>query len=843
RTIRQHNITFVNCTPSAFQPLVDFDAQYESLQTLRCVYLGGEPLKPAFLAPWLQSGSCNARIINSYGPAECTDVAASYRIDSREIGQLSTVPVGRPIRNAKVYVLDKNRQPVPIGALGEFYIGGAGVSAGYFNRPELTADRFVPVKVDGQEPQLLYRTGDVGKWLPDGNLEFLGRADHQVKIRGFRIELSEIETQMLQHENMKEVIVAAKGDENDPYLCAYIVADRELPGAELKAYLSEYLPDYMVPPYYVQMDKLPLTPNGKVDRNALPDPDKTAQAGVQYAAPTNETEAKLLDIFQQVLNVQGIGTRHDFFELGGHSLLVMRLVLRIQETFNVEVSVRDVFSHSMTESLARLIGSKVQTSDLAPALLPIQRTEPDTVIFPLSYAQQRLWFLDQLHPGSSNYNMVGAYKLTGEVNSARLKAVFNEIARRHAVLRTTFGVREGIPYQYVSAEARIDFRSMQIPDDQEMSASIQDEAKVGFDLAHGPLLRVILMRKESDLSEHVLVVNMHHIISDGWSLNVLVREFGELWKLSGEPEGDFSQFPQPAVQYGDYSVWQRDLFESGCLNEQMAYWKRQLSGHKGILELPTDKIRSTSGVGRAAEVPIRIAESELKLLKQLAQTNGCTLYMVLLAAYAVVIQRYSGEDDIVIGTAVANRSRSELEGLIGFFANTLALRIDLSEDLRLSEYLERVKNIVLNGFSNGDVPFDVVLDEVNPPRLPGTHPLFQMMFILQTASPAAISLEGLEITPVHMPLDESKFDLFLNLEEVRGELVGQLEFNEDLFHAEQIRRLGVYLTSLLDAWVKNTDGKLSEMKAPIPAVSQVKPVLSPQDLRGLLNKLTSGRSG
>ncbi|WP_090834494.1 amino acid adenylation domain-containing protein [Paenibacillus sophorae] len=843
RIIKQQNITFVNCTPSAFQPLVDFDTKFESLKTLRCVYLGGEPLKPAFLTPWIRSGACNARIINSYGPAECTDVATSYQIDGREFEHLATVPVGKPIRNAKVYVLDKNRQPVPLGTLGEFYIGGVGVSAGYFNRPELTADRFVSVKVDGQEPQLLYRTGDVGKWLPDGNLEFLGRVDHQVKIRGFRIELSEIETQMLQHDNIKEAIVSAKGNEDDLYLCAYVVADRELPGAELKAYLSEYLPDYMVPPYYVQMDKLPLTPNGKVDRNALPEPDKAAQASVKYVAPTNEIEAKLLDIFQQVLNVQGIGTHHDFFELGGHSLLVMRLVLRIQETFNVGISVRDVFSHSLTESLSRLIGSKVQTSDLSPGLLPIQKTDPDTVIFPLSYAQQRLWFLDQLNPGSSNYNMVGAYKLTGEINSARLEAVFNEIARRHAILRTTFGVREGVPYQHVNAEPRIGFHCIEIPAEQEVSTLIQEEARVGFDLTHGPLLRVLLMRKEGHQSEHVLVVNMHHIISDGWSLNVLVREIGELWKLSGEPEGDFSQFQQPVLQYGDYSIWQRDLFETGYLNEQMVYWKQHLGGHKGVLELPTDKTRSTSGVGRGAEVPIRIAESELTMLKQLAQANSCTLYMVLLAAYAVVIQRYSGEDDIVIGTAVANRSRSELEGLIGFFVNTLALRIDLSEELQLSEYLERVKKVVLNGFSNGDVPFDVVLDEVNPPRLPGIHPLFQTMFILQTASPTTISLQGLEITPVHMPLDESKFDLFLNLEEVRGELVGHLEFNEDLFHGEQIRKLGEYLTSLLDAWVKNADGKLSELKASIQAGRQAKPVLSPQDLRGLLNKLTDGRSG
>ncbi|HEU4962559.1 MAG TPA: amino acid adenylation domain-containing protein [Bacilli bacterium] len=834
QTIAEQEITLAYIPPSLLKEVNETLRSSDRQVVLDKLMVGVEPIKDQVFEDYLALNN-SMKILNAYGPTEATVVATYYPYQSGTVAG-KNVSIGKPVANTRILILNADRL-VPVGVVGELCIAGDGLARGYLNRPDLTAEKFVSSPYGDER---MYKTGDLARWLPDGNIEFLGRSDFQVKMRGYRIELGEIESSLEDLAGIRKAVVVAWTDETrGMYLAAYVshVEDQQPYTVEaLREHLAQRLPTYMIPLHFLVMDQIPLTPNGKVDRKNLPRPTVVADVGTGRKRAYNEVEAKLAPLWFELLG-QEPSDHDDFFESGGHSLLVMRLVTRIQETFNVKISARDVFANSSFESLSRLLGTAVQTDDRSQHLLPIQKAEQGTVEFPLSYAQQRMWFLDQLNPGSSNYNIVGAYKITGAIDPARLETVFCEIARRHAILRTTFGVREGVPYQLVGAEPRIGFRSIEMPAEQDVNSLIMEEARVGFDLAQGPLLRLLFIRNEDPQAGHVLVVNMHHIVSDGWSMNVLVGEFGELWRLSGEQGGDLTQLPQPDLQYGDYSLWQRDLFNTGYFTEQVAYWQQHLGGHKGVLELPTDKPRSTSGVGRAGEVEVRISESELSQLKQLAQTNGCTLYMVLFAAYAIVLQRYSGEDDIVIGTAVANRSRSELEGLIGFFANTLGIRIDLSEDVSLTEYLERVQKAVLDGFANEDVPFDVVVDEVNVPRVPGVHPLFQAMFILQTASPTDISVQGLEITPVHLPMEEAKFDLFLNLEEVQGELVGHLKFNQDLFHEGRIRKLGDYLTSLLGAWVKNPDKKLSELKATIQGERQAKPVLSPQELRDLMAKL------
>lgn len=835
QTIVDQAITLTYIPPSLLNEVNDKLRLSKKPLALNKLMVAVEPFKAQALDNYLALNPAMT-ILNGYGPTESTVLATVFPYQSGTV-EGKYVPIGKPLSNIRILILNGDRL-VPVGVVGELCIAGEGLARGYLNLPDVTAEKFV---ASPYARERMYRTGDLARWLPDGNIEFIGRMDFQVKMRGYRIELGEIESNLQLLTGIKKAVVLAWEDDiRGKYLAAYISYkdDQQPYTAEvLREHLAQHLPSYMIPLHFMVMAHIPVTTNGKIDRKKLPRPTEMTPESIPPNHQFNDIEAQLAPLWSELIGqVPAVGD--DFFESGGHSLLVIRLVTRIQERFNITLSARDIFSYPQFASLARLINAQVQAAAQGAAMSPIRKAAADRVEFPLSFPQQRLWFLAQLNPGGSYYNMTGAWTLTGEVDPHRLKAVFNQVARRHAILRTRFVAHDGVPCQRVEENTGIEFHYVEQLSDEDINRRIQHEASSGFDLAHGPLLRVLLMRKEPASNEYSLVVNMHHIISDGWSMNILVHEVGELWRQSLKAVPQWPALPLPPIQYGDYSLWQHECLEQGVFSEQLTYWQQHLGGHKGILALPTDKLRSPSGVGRAGEIPLHIDCSELNVLKQLAKRNGCTLYMVLLAAYAVVLQRYSGDNDIIIGTAVANRRRRELEGLIGFFVNTLGLRIDLSEDVQLSTYLQQVKKVVLDGFANEDVPFDVVLESINPPRLPGTNPLFQAMFILQTASPAAVSLEGLDISPVYLSLEESKFDLFLNIEEVQGELLGHLIFNQDIFHASRIQKLGEYFTALLASWGKEPDGKLSQLCASVPKGHQIKPLLSPQDIRGLLDKLT-----
>ncbi|EOO16136.1 amino acid adenylation domain-containing protein [Bacillus cereus] len=797
--------------------------------------VGVEPIKDQTLENYLKLNK-SMKILNGYGPTEATICATFYEYQGGIITGRN-VPIGKPLKNTNVYIMNSGLL-TPIGVAGELCVAGDGLASGYLNRRELTEEKFISNPFGNGR---LYKTGDLARWRSDGNIEFLGRSDFQVKMRGFRIELGEIEASLESLISIRQAVVKAWDDESQGmYLAAYLIYEEgqsQYTIGELRKQLAQSLPNYMIPLHFIALEEIPISANGKVDRKSLPRPLSHVDSGERLIQNYNEIEEKLAPLWFNLIGQKPVAQDH-FFESGGHSLLVMRLVSKIQEAFNVKLAVSDIFSNPTFEDIARLIEVGENIPEKVMSLPEIQKPNSQLFEFPLSFAQQRLWFLDQLNPGSSNYNMVGAFKLSGSINPKHLKEVFLELTSRHDILRTTFGSRDGIPYQLVGVKPQISFNCVEFRDNQDVNSLIMDEARFGFNLEEGPLIRVLLITNINNLvDENILVVNMHHIISDGWSMNVLIQEIGELWSQIHSKKSDYLNLPKLVIQYGDYSLWQKNLMESGYFANQISYWQQHLGGHKGILGLPVDKPRSTTGVGKAGEIPIRISENELIKLKNLANANGCTLYMLLITAYAVVLNRYSGDEDIIIGTAVANRNRSELEGLIGFFVNTLGIRLDFSDDLLLSELLEKSRESVLDGFANEDVPFDVVLDSLNVPRLPGIHPLFQAMFILQTASPTEMSLSGVEINPMHLPMEESKFDLFLNLEEKKGELVGHLKFNLDIFNEERIRKMGEYFTSFLEACLKNPDKKISELKASLQAERPVKPVLTAQDLRGLLSRI------
>ncbi|HVH11393.1 MAG TPA: condensation domain-containing protein, partial [Longimicrobium sp.] len=698
----------------------------------------------------------------------------------------ASLPIGRPISNTRVYVLDEGMRPTGVGVPGELYTGGDGLARGYVGRPGITAERFVPDPFAAAAGGRLYRTGDRARWRADGAVEYLGRLDEQVKVRGFRIELGEIEA-ALRTAGAADCVVIAREDEGGKRLVAYVVGDVEVDA--LRAELRRALPDYMVPSAFVPLDALPLTPNGKLDRRALPAP-RFAGDEDAYAAPRKPTEEVLAGILAELLRVERIGIHDSFFELGGHSLLATRVVSRIREVLGAEVPLRAMFEGPTVAELAdRVDAVRRAGRPRLPAVVPVERTGP----LPLSFAQERLWFLDQLERDSAFYNIPAALRIDGALDAAALERALGEIIRRHEALRTTFPQVDGAPVQAVApfggfALAMEDLSSLA---DAERKAEVRHRARADgerpFDLAAGPLFRASLLRLSADA--HVLLLCMHHIVSDGWSMDVL---FGELAALYGAfAEGSESTLPDLAVQYADYAVWQREHLRGEALDAQIAYWKGQLAGAPALLELPTDHPRPAVQSFRGAQVSAAFPAELVERLEALGRREGATLYMVLLGAFQTLLGTYAGADDVVVGSPIAGRTRAEVEPLIGFFVNTLVLRADLSGDPAFREVLRRVRTATLGAFEHQDVPFERLVAELEPERSLSHSPLFQVLFLLQSADAAGSALPGLRTTGMEPELEHTKFDLSLALVPRDGGLMAELEYGTALFdRATAARMLG-----------------------------------------------------
>ncbi|MET0399317.1 MAG: non-ribosomal peptide synthase/polyketide synthase [Longimicrobiaceae bacterium] len=771
-------------------------------RSVRAFNLAGEAL-PAELARALYELGHVRAVRNLYGPTEATVYATWSPVPRGS----ESVRIGRPVAGARAYVLDPELAPQPVGVPGELYLAGEGLARGYAGRPGLTAERFVPDPF-GEPGSRMYRVMDRARWRPDGELEYLGRSDRQVKVRGFRVEPGEVEAALERHARVREAVVVAREDApGDARLVAYVVpeAGGEPTWAELRAHLAGWLPDYMVPGALVVLDRLPLGVGGKVDRRALPAPRWGAEAA--YAAPRTPLEAVLADVFAAVLRRERVGIHDGFFELGGHSLLATRVLSRLRGALGVEVPLRAVFEAPTVAALAGRVEAALRAERSADERIPRRAGGGPS---PLSFAQQRLWFIHQLDPGSSAYNMPFALRLRGALDVPALRGSLAELVRRHEAVRTVIVERAGEAVQVVLPAAPVPLPVVDLaglpdaPRRAEAARRVAGEGRRPFDLARGPLLRVLLVRTAAE--EWALCLTMHHVVSDGWSMGVLVREVSALYAAFSR--GEASPLPEPELQYADFAAWQRGWLAGPRLEEQLRFWRDRLDGAPPLLDLPTDHPRR--GAPGAAETgrPFELAPELTRGLRELGHRENATLFMTLLAAWQALLGRWAGQDDVVVGTAIANRTRAELEGLIGFFVNSLVLRVDLSGDPGFRELLGRVRETTLGAFAHQDLPFERLVEELAPERSLVHNPLFQVMFALQNMELGTPTLGELEMEPLEAADVGAKFDLRVTLSEVGDGIQGQILYRADLFDGSTIERMVEHFRVLLEAAVAEPDRRL-----------------------------------
>ena len=777
------------------------------VKSLRDVITAGEQLQitPA-IAAWFRSLE-NCTLHNHYGPSE-SHVVTSFTLTNPVENWPILPPIGRAIANTQIYLLDSYLQPVPIGVPGELYIGGMALAEGYLNRTDLTAERFItnpfapldppltPLDKGGEQPSKLYKTGDLARFLNDGNIEYLGRIDNQVKVRGFRIELGEIEAVLSQCPDVQTTAVIVREDTpGDKRLVAYVVLtpNSQTISSELRQFLTNQLPAYLVPNTFVILNSLPLTPSGKCDRRSLPVPE-TQALSERYIAPQSPTEEILAQIWAQVLKVERVGREDNFFELGGHSLLATQVMSRLRETFQVELPLRSLFTAPTIAALTLEIEQSQQVIS-APSIL----TRTDNINLPLSFAQQRLWFLDQLEPNSDFYHLGGALQLEGTLNFTALEQSLKEIINRHEALRTNFITIDGQATQIIHPTTNwqlsiIDCQHLTNTNSLEIA-----EAEKPFNLAQDCLFRATLFVR-SPLEYHLLVT-MHHIVSDGWSIGVFFQELTDLY--TAYTQGLPSPLTPIKIQYADFAIWQRNWLQGEVLSNQLDYWRKQLANAPAFLPLPTDRPRPAIQTFIGSHQQFKLSQPLSQRLNQLSQEHGVTLFMTLLAAFTTLLYRYTGQTDILVGSPIANRNRREIEGLIGFFVNTLVLRLNLDNDLSFQDLLTRVREVSLAAYAHQDLPFEMLVETLQPQRDLSHTPLFQVMFVLQNAPIADLELAGLKISPLSTENTTAKFDLTLSMENIEEGLVGVWEYNTDLFDDSTIERMSGHFVTLLEDIVAN----------------------------------------
>lgn len=799
--IENFDINIMQATPTLWHALVT--SEPEKLRGLR-VLVGGEAL-PSGLLQALQDLHCS--VTNLYGPTETTIWSAAAFLEE---GLKGVPPIGKPIWNTQVYVLDNGLQPMPPGVVGELYIAGTGLARGYFHRPDLTAERFVADPY-GPPGTRMYRTGDQARWRADGSLDYIGRADHQIKIRGFRIELGEIDAVLANHPHIEQAAVVVREDQpGDKRLAAYVVADAAIDTAELRRYMGASLPDYMVPAAFVEMDELPLTPNGKLDRKALPAPDFSTS--VSDRAPRTPQEEILCDLFAEVLGLARVGIDDSFFELGGHSLLAARLMGRIREVMGAELGIAKLFDEPTVAGLAAHL-------DLAQSARPaLQRAERPEKI-PLSFAQRRLWFLHCLEGPSPTYNIPVAVRLSGELDQGLLKAALYDLVRRHESLRTIFPESQGTSYQHILDADRAcpELHVTEIAE-KELSDRLAEAVRYSFDLAAEPAFRAELFVIGPD--EYVLLLLVHHIVGDGWSLTPLTRDLGTAY--AARCHGRSPEWAPLAVQYADYALWQQELLgneddPNSLIAGQLAFWKETLKNLPDQLELPTDYSRPAEPSHDGDTIHFRIEPEFHKRLQELARANRVSLFMVLQSGLAALLTRLGAGTDIPIGSPIAGRNDDALGDLVGLFINTLVLRTDTSGDPSFRELLDRVREVNLAAYDNQDLPFERLVEVLNPARSRATHPLFQIMLAFQNTPDAELHLPDMESSLRINSVGSAKFDLTLEISEDRladgtpNGMEGLLEYSTDLFKRETAQALADRLMRLLEAAESDPDEQIGNL--------------------------------
>jgi amino acid adenylation domain-containing protein len=820
RFIGEQGVTVAWLTAGLFHQMVE--ANLKGLRGVRQLLAGGEALSVTHVKTALEElGECE--VINGYGPTESTTFACCCHL--RSVGEIEeSAPIGRPIENTKVYALDRELRLTPVGIYGELFIGGAGLACGYLNRPELTAERFVPCPFIEEAGARMYRTGDEVRWRDDGALEFRGRLDRQVKLRGYRVELGEIEAALNSHAGVRQSVVLAREDEpGEKRLVGYVVGEVGISATELREHLQRRLPEYMTPGAYVLLEELPLTPNGKVDRKALPRP-ALGVSEREYVAPRDAVEEIVAGIFAQLLKLERVGVDENFFELGGHSLLATQVISRVKAVFRVEFALRALFESPTVRGLARRVELALEKSPglTEPALRRADRSRS----LPLSFAQQRLWFINQLEPESTLYNMPVAMRLEGELDVAALERSLQEIVRRHEALRTSFRSEQGEPAQVISEDWRIglpmvDLSLLAADDRMEMAERLANEdAERPFDLSRGPLLRCKLLRLAE--RDHALVVNMHHIVSDEWSEGILLRELTALYEAY--TLGAESPLPELETQYADFAVWQKEWLKGAVLERQLNYWRGRLGGNFQELQLPTDRPRPEARTHHGAQLHFRLSAELSDALKTLCRTTHSTLYITLLAAFNALLHRYTGQDFVTVGSPIANRNRVETENLIGFFVNTLALCSDVSGNPTFRELVDRVRDGVLGAYTYQDLPFDLLVEDIQPKRKTNYNPLVRVIFEIRDVSgERVLQLPKISWSNINLRRQPAYFDLTLSMkEESRSQasglagglasgLEGHFEYSTDLFDADTIEEMRRRFEYLLEVLTRNPDLRLLDI--------------------------------
>jgi len=808
-------IECMKVTPSHLESLLNINTEDRAHQNQRdrsgvpsrLVILGGEASGRKWIEKVRARGGSLCKVVNHYGPTECTVGALADWVRGKSASNANNVPIGRPLANMRVFVVDENGQLAMPGQRGELWIGGAGVARGYFGKAELTAERFVPDAYGGAGERL-YRTGDLVRVLPEGKIEFLGRRDYQLKIRGFRVELQEIEAALREHTAVKASVVVAWGPSDHKQLVAYAVASNSN-GRELRDFLKTKLPDYMVPASVVMLERLPLTHNGKIDRDALP-PPKEQRTQSSYAAPRTPIEEVFAGIWSEALKLSRVGTDDNFFELGGNSLLAMRTLWRMQEALQLEISLYQFVKNPTIAALVRSIESTLTRSQGKAQLAPGSRPGSNRV--PLSFGQERLWFLQQFDLASSVYNISYLLWLRGRLDVSALEKAVSEIVRRHQVLRTTFATADNEPVQIVNPESRLRFPQVNLADvlelerDREARMLAKRQARQPFDLIHGPLLRFLLMRMETE--RHVLVLSAHHIVSDGWSMDVFVQELAALYDAFSK--GQPSPLPELPIQYADFADWQRRCAQDNAFDEQLAYWKQQLEGMPESLELSVARPRSPVQNNAGARHQFQVSSQVSEFIYAVSKKEGVTLFMMLLAAFQVLLSRYTGLRDVIVGTPSAGRSHAQTEGLIGFFVNMLVLRTDLSENPRLRDLLHQVQAMALQAYVNQDLPFEKLVRELRPERDSVRVPLVQVVFTLET-NQRDCTMGGVALQIEEVANSTAKFDLVLSVTETGEGFRGSFEYSLDLFDAPTIERMAGHFLVLLEGATARPEQAVSDL--------------------------------
>ncbi|WP_103866071.1 non-ribosomal peptide synthetase [Aquimarina sp. I32.4] len=800
KLIENQKATILSTTPLFLKELNLIFADYTSL---RLIISGGDILKTEYI----NNSLANIKVCNTYGPTETTVIATIYDIQKRE----GTIPIGKPYGTNEIYILDKNQELVPVGVIGQLCISGKGVARGYQNKPELTSEKFINNPIYRESEAKLYCTGDLAFWLPDGNIEFVGRTDDQVKIRGYRIELNEIEAVLQKSTLVNQCAIVVKEDfDETKRLIAYIVPEKNYDKEKIRGFMQSQLPNYMIPSLLITIEKLPLNTSNKIDRKFLSDLDTSEVFSNSYIAPTNFVQSRLVKIWEEVLNIEKVGIEDDFFELGGHSLLVIRVVSKIRNEFNKEISIKDVFSKSTISALSKIITS-YKEKDVLPEISSYEDRSPH---IPLSFSQEQIWLIDKLE-GSLHYHMYSTICLEGILNIDIIERSFKEIINRHEVLRTIFIEKNGVANQLVLEKDN--WEGLKYIDNSngiDPNIFIKREINIPFNLSSDHMLRISLI-KISEV-KHILVLVVHHIASDGWSIPIVIKEFLSFYNFfKGK---NTIVLPELPIQYADYSIWQRNYLNEEVLENKLSYWKNKLSG-VSFLNLPTDKERPPVQSNRGNTSSFNIDSTIRFQLESLSQSCKSTLFTTLLSVFKVLLYRHSGQEDICVGSPVSNRNNSKLESSIGYFVNTLPLRTDLSGNPSFKDLLLRVKEVVLESFDYQDVPFEKIVKTVQQERDLSRTPLFQVLFVLdmeEISLQTESLLSDLEMSEQVFCNQISKFDLTFNVVQSSDKLEVKVEYCSDLFLPETIERMMAHYNELLCSIVSDLTTPINDLKMLTP---------------------------